>query len=265
MMFDMQILLNAWKISIIFWIDEIGKGGHLQVPQEAQQGTALPLLGDEDRVRAQSPAQQRNQEEVPGIWVLTQDWKSKFDELVISTLKECQEIDERNFDFKEFIVAMTDELGSDQEFLVPRLRLRNFCAMSTAPSRPSRTSSGSTSSRTPPSTKPRPDCLSSHTLNLPMAGAYWFNVIIFDNNCVHIHPFPAKMSSPYSLANHTILPLLYRIICPSSGICTFWLISRLPAQRPGHPVAPPSQPLDRTKPRNRQCAAQLSLRPHRQH
>ena len=43
-----------------------------------------------------------------------QDWKVKYDELVISTLKECHEFDERNFDFKEFIVSITEEFGSDQ-------------------------------------------------------------------------------------------------------------------------------------------------------
>jgi hypothetical protein len=33
-------------------------------------------------------------------------------------LKEVQDIDEKSFDFKEFIIKMTEEFGNDQEFLV---------------------------------------------------------------------------------------------------------------------------------------------------
>ena len=43
-----------------------------------------------------------------------QDWKSKYDQIVFSTLKEFQDIDEKNFDFKDFIVKMNEEFGSDQ-------------------------------------------------------------------------------------------------------------------------------------------------------
>jgi hypothetical protein len=41
------------------------------------------------------------------------DWKPKYDQIVVSTLKEVQDIDEKSFDFKEFIIKMTEEFGND--------------------------------------------------------------------------------------------------------------------------------------------------------
>lgn len=42
-----------------------------------------------------------------------QDWRSKYDQLVISTLKQVQEVDQKNFSFKDFIVKATEENGND--------------------------------------------------------------------------------------------------------------------------------------------------------
>ena len=33
-------------------------------------------------------------------------------------MKEIQDIDEKNFDFKDFVIRMSEEFGHDQEFLV---------------------------------------------------------------------------------------------------------------------------------------------------
>jgi hypothetical protein len=39
---------------------------------------------------------------------LIQEWRSKYDQLVVSTLKEVQEVDEKTFNFKDFIVKATE-------------------------------------------------------------------------------------------------------------------------------------------------------------
>lgn len=41
------------------------------------------------------------------MYVFMQEWRSKYDQLVISTLKEVQEVDEKSFNFKDFIVKAT--------------------------------------------------------------------------------------------------------------------------------------------------------------
>lgn len=46
-----------------------------------------------------------------------QEWRSKYDQLVIATLKEVQEVDEKTFNFKDFIVKATEEFGTDPDFL----------------------------------------------------------------------------------------------------------------------------------------------------
>jgi hypothetical protein len=98
-----------------------------------------------------------------------QEWKAKYDELVTTTLKEFMDVDEKTFDFKEFVAAMTQELGNDQEFLVRLPARRNCSKIPTARLRLSRTSSGSTSPKIPPYMRPRSplDRLDIHHLPHP--------------------------------------------------------------------------------------------------
>lgn len=42
-----------------------------------------------------------------------QEWRTRYDQVVISTLKEVQEVDEKNFNFKDYIVKATEEFGTD--------------------------------------------------------------------------------------------------------------------------------------------------------
>jgi len=36
------------------------------------------------------------------------EWRSKYDQVVIMTLKEVQEVDEKTFNFKDYIVKATE-------------------------------------------------------------------------------------------------------------------------------------------------------------
>ena len=41
-----------------------------------------------------------------------QEWRSRYDQVVITVLKEVQEVDEKTFNFKEYIVRATEEFGN---------------------------------------------------------------------------------------------------------------------------------------------------------
>jgi hypothetical protein len=42
-----------------------------------------------------------------------QEWRVRYDQVVITTLKEVQEVDEKTFNFKDYIVKATEEYGND--------------------------------------------------------------------------------------------------------------------------------------------------------
>ena len=46
-----------------------------------------------------------------------QEWRSRYDQVVITVLKEVQEVDEKTFNFKEYIVKATEDFGNEAEFL----------------------------------------------------------------------------------------------------------------------------------------------------
>ena len=89
-------------------MDEGRQGRSLPLPKKTQQRALQQICRSEGRFLEKSTAQQRNKEEISGTDDVIQEWRSKYDQLVVSTLKEVQEVDEKTFNFKEFIVRATE-------------------------------------------------------------------------------------------------------------------------------------------------------------
>lgn len=82
--------------------------GCVSLSKKIEQRTLQQICRSQIWFRQESALEQRNKETIFGNACLTKDWRVKYDQLVINTLKEVQEVDEKTFNFKDYIVKASE-------------------------------------------------------------------------------------------------------------------------------------------------------------